>query len=354
MAYDGVLNDIQTCVRLGTPRRMPVLALTLEFDMRLAGLSWGDARRELEKMVQCQLEAVRRFDYDWVMVFPDDYVEFEPLGLKMRDDDTTPAIPSEYLPMRSETLQGFKFPDLKKDLRIPMHLEWIRRIKQALGDTACVMGRVASPFSAAALIYGIETFLVNLVQEPELVRDNLAFLTDYEINYGRAQLAGADGLWLGDCVASSRFISLEYFSKFAMPAAAAAAAELAKGDRFIIYHNCETSVPYLRLQAQLPASAVNVGEGVSMAEVRRELGIKKCLTGNLDPKLVRDGSAEEVARATEELIRENLPGGGFIFCTGEDIMQTTPVENVVAMLKTARSVASDVLSGVPRNKSPGR
>jgi uroporphyrinogen decarboxylase len=312
----------------------------------MAGLTWGDSRRELEKVVQCQVEAVHKFDYDWVMVFPDDYVEFEPLGLKMRADDNGPAIPTDYLTMDLETLQRFRFPDLKTALRIPMHLDWIHRIKQTFGDTVCVMGRIACPFSAAALVYGIEPLLVGLIDNPGLVRENLAYFSEYEIAYGQAQIkAGADGLWLGDCVASSRFISQKHFSEFAVPAAAQVSAELSTADKFLIYHTCETSLPFLRLQAQLPASAINVGEGVEMALVREELrDVKKCLTGNLDPKLVRDGTPGEVATETAKLIRENLPGGGYIFSTGEDIMQTTPPENVMAIIRTARATAADVLA----------
>ena len=68
-------------------------------------------------------------------------------------------------------------------------------------DTVAVMGRVACPFSTLGLIYGIQTLLINVIEDPELVRDNMAYFTDYEIAYGKAQLdAGADGLWLGDCV----------------------------------------------------------------------------------------------------------------------------------------------------------
>lgn len=348
MAYEGVLEDIKTCVRLATPVRMPVLALTFEFDLRMAGLAWGDSRSNLEKVVQCQVEAVRKFDYDWVMVFPDDYVEFEPLGLKMRDDDHSPAIPIEYLPMGVETLKRFRSPDIHSALRIPMHLEWIRRIKQTLGDTVCVMGRIACPFSAAALVYGIETLLVSLIDNPGLVRDNLAYFAEYEVAYAQAQIdAGADGLWLGDCVASSRFISQKHFAEFAIPAAAQVSSRLSSAGKFLIYHTCESSLPFLHLQAQIPASAVNVGEGVAMPLVREALrDVEKCLTGNLDPKLVRDGTPGEVATATEKLIRENLPGGAYIFCTGEDIMQTTPAENVTAMVQTARATAAEVLAGV--------
>jgi uroporphyrinogen decarboxylase len=323
---------------------MPVFALTFELDLEIAGLSWRHARTDLDKVVHCQLEAVRRFDHDWVMVFPDDYLEFEPLGLKMRDDENAPAMVSEYLPMNYETLTGFRFPDLSSAMRVPMHLEWIRRIKQALGDTVCVMGRVACPFSTLGLIYGIQTLLINVIEDPELVRANMTYFTDYEIAYGQAQLdAGADGLWLGDCVASSRFISLTHYEEYGVPPAAEVASKLTTPDRFIIYHSCETALPYLRVQTQLPASAVNVGEGVSIAKVRRELGITKCMTGNFDPLVLRDSTSDAIADQTAEMIRENLPAGGYIFSTGEDTMQTTPVRNLEAMLNSAREVSAEIL-----------
>ncbi len=344
MAYSGVMSDIKACVKLRVPPRMPVFALTFEMDLEIAGLSWRHARTDIEKVVQCQLDAVRRFDHDWVMVFPDDYVEFEPLGLPMRDDENAPAMVRSYLPMDHETLSRFRFPDLSSAMRIPMHLEWIRSVKQALGDTVCVMGRVACPFSTLGLIYGIQTLLINVIEDPELVHENMAYFTDYEIAYGQAQLeAGADGLWLGDCVASSRFISLAHYEKYGIPPAAAVAEKLTTPDRLIIYHTCETAIPYLRLQTQLPASAVNVGEGVSMATVRSEIGITKCMTGNFDPLVLRDSTPEEVAAQTVEMIRENLAGGGYIFSTGEDTMQTTPVRNLEAMLNAARAESAAIL-----------
>ncbi len=344
MAYSGVMSDIKACVDLRVPSRMPVFALTFELDLEITGLSWRHARTDIDKVVQCQLDAVRRFDHDWVMVFPDDYVEFEPLGLPMRDDDNAPAMVREYLPMDRETLSRFRFPDVSSARRIPMHLEWIRRIKQALGETVCVMGRVACPFSTLGLIYGIQTLLINLIEDPDLVLNNMAYFADYEISYGQAQLdAGADGLWLGDCVASSRFISLAHYEKYGIPSAAEVAAKLTTPDRFIIYHTCEKAIPYLRLQTQLPASAVNVGEGVSMATVRRELGITKCMTGNFDPLVLRDSTPDEIAAQTAAIIRENLPGGGYIFSTGEDTMQTTPVRNLEAMLSAARTESAAIL-----------
>lgn len=64
-----------------------------------------------------------------------------------------------------------------------------------------------------------------------------------------------------------------------------------------------------------------------------------CLMGNFDPLLLRDGSPAEVARVTERMIQENLPGGRYIFNTGEGVMCNSPPANVAAMLDAAKHVA---------------
>jgi uroporphyrinogen-III decarboxylase len=62
--------------------------------------------------------------------------------------------------------------------------------------------------------------------------------------------------------------------------------------------------------------------------------------GNFDPILLRDGSPEQVAEAAGKMIGRNLPGGRYIFNTGEGVMCTSPPANVAAMLDAVRAVAS--------------
>ena len=341
MAYKGVIDDFRACCELRTPTRLPVFALGLEFDMCVFGLNCAQSRTDVERMVQCKIQAVEAFDYDLTEIFPDDYIEFEPLGLNMSDDPEHPTMPLQYLPMDRETLRGFRLADVDRDMRLPIHLEMIREAKRALGDTCCLMGRIASPFSALGLIYGIDTLLVTMLEDPELVRDNLRFFTEHQLAFGVAQLdAGADVLWLGDCVADSKFLSPRWFAEFALGAAADVAQPLTARGALVIYHTCETSLPHLELQTDIPVSAVNVGEGANIAEIRQALGPKKCLTGNFDPMLLRDGSPEQVAKATEQIIAANTPGAGYVFNTGEGIMWNTPRENVEAMMRAAKGMSA--------------
>ncbi|OGD18427.1 MAG: hypothetical protein A2W03_06885 [Candidatus Aminicenantes bacterium RBG_16_63_16] len=343
MAYPGVVNDVRACFELRPPGRLPVLALGLELDMRVAGVNHEEQRTDVDKAVGGIINAVRRFNYDWGMVFPDDYIEFEPLGLKMRHPPDGPAMAAEYLPLTRGTLRNFRVPDACREMRLPIHLEMIRRLKEAFGDAVCVAGRIAAPFSAPGLVYGIDKWLVAMLDEPDLVRDNIAFFVEHQIVFGRAQIeAGADLLWLGDCVAGSYCIGPDHYAQFAFEPAARVIEAMNAAGGLVIYHSAERSLPHLKHQAQLPLCAVNVGEGPRIAAIRQSLGVRKCLTGNFDPKFLRDAAPAQVAAATEVMIRENLPGGDYLFNTGEGIMSTTPAENVDAMMHTAKSVVSEM------------
>ena len=338
MAYLGVIDDFRACCEFRTPSRLPVFALGLEFDMRVFGITCAQSRMDVDAMLRCKTQAVDAFDYDLTEIFPDDYIEFEPLGLDMSNDPTHPTMPLSYLPMDQTTLQRFRIPDPAKDMRLPIHLEMIRRTKAALGDTCCVMGRIAAPFSALGLVYGIDTLLIAMLEQPDLVRDNLRFFTEHQIAFGQAQqVAGADVLWLGDCVADSKFLSPEWFAEFAQGPATEVAGALTADRSLVIYHTCETSLPHLELQTDIPASAVNVGEGADIAGIRRAIGRKKCLTGNFDPVLLRDGTPGQVAEATVEMITANASEPGYVFNTGEGIMANTPRANVEAMMRTAKN-----------------
>ena len=109
-----------------------------------------------------------------------------------------------------------------------------------------------------------------------------------------------------------------------------------------MYHSGETSLPHLQCQVQLPGCAINVGEGVSIADVQRALGRPKCLLGNFDPILLRDGTPEQIAEEAGRMVRANLSGGHYVFNTGEGVMYTTPEANVEAMMRAARRATDEL------------
>lgn len=335
MAYQGVVADLSTCARLGVPSRVPVFALGEEFDVELFGVDYREYILSAEKMVDCQIEAVERFDYDWILLHPDDYIEFEPLGLQTKGDARIPPAALNHLPATRETLQSLRVP--RGQGRMPIHLEALNGIKRAHGDTLVVGGRCAAPFSATTLLYGISDGLMLLFDDPQLFRDTTEFFVELMSEWGQAQIkAGADCIWLGDCVASSGFSSPQQYADFAVePAQRVQEAIKAVGGE-VIYHAGDHSLRHLEIGAEY-FDIINVGEGIDLAEVKAAIGHKVCLSGNAHPiKLMNCASLEEVAAETRRIVEAGKSGGGYVFNTGEGVPRQVKPAVIETMVQTAK------------------
>ncbi len=337
MAYPGVVDDLRTCARLGVPSRVPVFALGEEFDVEMFGVDYREYIRSPELMVRCQLAAVERFDYDWILLHPDDYIELEPLGVDTIADQRMPPAAIRTMPATRETLRHLRVPDTWREGRMPAHLEALAGIKQAHGDSLVVAGRVAAPFSAVALLYGISDGLVLIYDDPDLFRDTADFFVELMTAWGIAQLdAGADAIWLGDCVAASGFLSPQQHADFALEPAAIVSDALRAHGGVVIYHGGDDSREHLELQAP-HFEVINVGEGCDLAEIKAAIGDRVCLSGNAHPiGLMNCRDLAEVEAETRRIVEAGKPGGGYIFNTGEGIPRQTDPGVVETMVQTAK------------------
>ena len=337
MAYPGVVDDLRTCARRGVPSRVPVFALGEEFDVEMFGVDYREYIRSPELMVRCQLEAVARFDYDWILLHPDDYIELEPLGVDTIADERMPPAAIRTMPATRETLRHLRVPDTWREGRMPAHLEALAGIKQAHGNSLVVAGRVAAPFSAVALLYGISDGLVLIYDDPDLFRETADFFVELMTAWGIAQLdAGADAIWLGDCVAASGFLSPRQHADFALEPAATVSDALRAHGGVVIYHGGDDSREHLELQAP-HFEVINVGEGCDLAEIKAAIGHRVCLSGNAHPiGLMNCRDLAEVEAETRRIVEAGKPGGGYIFNTGEGIPRQTDPAVVETMVQTAK------------------
>ena len=86
--------------------------------------------------------------------------------------------------------------------------------------------------------------------------------------------------------------------------------------------------------------------GVDMAEVKKRVGRKVCLMGNVSCALLQTGSEEEVFEDAQRSIREGMSGGGYIFSSSNSIFRGVPLKNYFAMLE-ARKRFGKTVSGFP-------
>jgi MtaA/CmuA family methyltransferase len=342
MAYQGVMDDVRACVALEEPSQVPIFACSEEFDVRVAGEVYDRYNSDADVMAAVQTEVIERFDYDWAWLQVDDCIEFEVLGVGVKGKGNILPATCDYLPVSRETLGGLHLPDPATDGRMPVLLKAIHQLKERFGDSICVCGRTAAPFSSATLFYGMTQTFMALRDDAQLIQETLDFFVELQSMWGQAQIeAGADALWFGDCNASGHLVSVADYEAFAADGVRRCAAAYHAAGGVVIYHASEHKVPHMRAQAATGIDVLSIGPGADIALVKEELGGEICLIGNLDPiGVLFEGTREDVRRETERVMQIGKQGGGYIFNSGEMIPRMTPEEHIVAMMETARSLAS--------------
>jgi uroporphyrinogen decarboxylase len=317
---------------------VPVFACGEEFDVRMSGAVYSDYNSNSRVMAKCQIDAVKRFDYDWAWLQVDDCIEFEVLGVGVKGQGNILPATCDYLPASYETLNHLKLPNPKRDGRMPVLLDAIKRIKDEFGDTVCVTGRTAAPFSSVTLLYGITETLMLLYDNPQLVKDTARFFIELQSMWGTAQIeAGADALWFGDCNASGHLISVDDYMEFAFEGVKKCVETYDSAGAFSFYHASEHNPEHMKAQAATGASALSVGPGVDIAKAIETVGSKVCILGNIDPiTMLLQGSVEQVRQETRRIIEIGKQNGGYIFNSGEMIPRDVPEENIRVMIDTAK------------------
>ena len=114
------------------------------------------------------------------------------------------------------------------------------------------------------------------------------------------------------------------------------------------YHNCGKTRELIR-RGYFNRLGCDVIETISpppegnndLFEARRMLDPAICTKGNLSLILLRDGSLEEVERATRKMVRA-VNGYAHIFSTADAPYGETPVENFIAFIRAARQEAEAI------------
>lgn len=124
------------------------------------------------------------------------------------------------------------------------------------------------------------------------------------------------------CLNTGPFMSPNQFSEFVAPYLK----DLIKGYRdmgfYTIKHTDGNIMPILDQLVQAEPDAlhsIDPQAGVDIAEVKRLVGDKVALCGNVNCGLMDTGTDEEVIESARYALKHGMPGGGYIFCTSNCI-----------------------------------
>ena len=103
-----------------------------------------------------------------------------------------------------------------------------------------------------------------------------------------------------------------------------------------VYHNDARLDPFLEDLAEVGFDVVNWSHNLDVTEVRRRIGGKMCLMGNVNPLQVGTrGTPQEVKTSALNVLRK-AEGHGIILSMGGGVSPGMPKANILAMIEAAQ------------------
>jgi len=182
-------------------------------------------------------------------------------------------------------------------------------------------------------------FSCRLVDEPEKVKKEADDMVNNALEQAEkyAKHKGLDGFALcaDYCLNTGPFLSPRQFSEFVTPYLC----NLIKGYRemgfYTIKHTDGNIMPILDQLVQTKPHALHSLDpqaGVDIAEVKRLIGDKVCLIGNVNCALLQTGTDEQVMESARYALKNGMPGEGYIFSTSNCIYTGMPLKRYELML----------------------
>ena len=299
-----------------------------------------------ELAVEVSLQPLRRLDVDAVIVFSDILIVAEAMGLKLELGDAGPNLPE---PVRSEAAVR-KLRNFDPEIETGFLMEAIRLLAREVGPTVPVLGFAAAPWTLASYMVegktseGFATVKSFMYAEPRTFRELLGRIARATISYLQAQIrAGAAAVQLFDTWCGE--LNLRDYLDVALPAVQEIVSGLEKAVPVIYYTKASSHL--LLAAADSGADVLSVDWRVDLRELRKALGPKIALQGNVDPAVLFSPEGT-IRRVTQETVA-TLGGVGHILNLGHGILQHTPVENAKLFIQTGQQVqfANETPAAVP-------
>lgn len=327
---------LQSTFRLEEVDRLPIVQPlqtgTIEL-MKESGFYWPDAHKVADKMAGLSYAAHALIGFESVRIPFDINVEAEALGcsLDWKRWDMQPPIkvPAIQTP---EMIDKLEVPDTTKVARMPTVIGAAELLSSKVKtESLPLLVAIVGPFMIAGQVRGVDQYLIETIEEPDLVHKLLKICTQTCKEYtNEVEKAGADVISIIDATSSPDLISPKNYDTFSLPYTK----DMISNSKVPnILHICGKTRPILDRMVSTGARAVSIDSSVDMSDLKK-VATGKCATaGNVS--VVGSlflGTPDEVAEETRIAIGKGVD----IPCTSCGIAPTTTNENLRAMVSTIK------------------
>ncbi len=317
---------------------LPVMPITMMFAADVAGVRYGDYARDHRVLAQAQIAVARRFGFDHVSAISDPARETADLGgaIEWFDDQPPAVVESRAVLHEKGVLDRLPLPDpLAPGSRMRDRVDGVALLAREAGDELMVEGWVEGPCALGADLRGLNTLMLDFIDDPPFVEALFDYCVRLEVLFARAQAdAGATLIGIGDAAAS--LIGPRLYQEFVLPYEKKLVASIREMGVPVRLHICGNTRKIAGGMGETGADIVDLDFLTPMDLARAAMPEPQVLLGNIDPvRVLRDGTPEQVEAALEECFR--AAGPSYIVGPGCETPRGTPFANMEAMTRFART-----------------
>ncbi|MFH1615470.1 MAG: uroporphyrinogen decarboxylase family protein [Planctomycetota bacterium] len=169
-------------------------------------------------------------------------------------------------------------------------------------------------------------FIYEIADNPRKIKDNAQQMVDQAVR--KAEIFEKSGVLDGFalcndyCFNAGPFISPSMFDEFITPYLAELIQAYRQMGFYVIKHTDGNIMPILdSLVAANPHAlhSLDPQGGIDIAKIKRKIGHKVCLIGNVNCSLLDTGTENQVVESVRYALKHGMPNGGYIFSTSNCI-----------------------------------
>jgi uroporphyrinogen decarboxylase len=217
-------REVEATLRCGAPRSVPLfLPAIYEHKAAFIGSTPSAISRDGDLLARAMLAEFEAVGPDALTVGVDVYnLEAEAAGCRVTfyegDDTSIPGIkPGHHLIHVGDDLSQAPVPNPLRDGRMPVNLAAARAVRRAVGDDYWLRGAISGPFSLAISLVGAEALFLACLDQPDWVREVLAYSNRIIKAFARGYLDAGAELIVFDSQASPELLSPPMYEEFVLP-----------------------------------------------------------------------------------------------------------------------------------------